>query len=73
MTCPNCNSEMMKVIYFGLPGRLCENYGCSTLSGPVELIPNWLSQFAAGEDGFCFMTYEGSYWRALWQWLKGAE
>jgi hypothetical protein len=64
------HGEVMKVIYFGLPGELSED-GENYLTGPAAWVPNWLAQMCAGEDGFCFMVYEGSYWKALWAWLKG--
>ena len=70
--CPMCDTARWKVIiYFGLPGLLCQNVGCSSLHGPAAWVPEWLTQLAGGEDGFAFMTYEGSYWRALWEWLTG--
>lgn len=68
--CPRCSRPMWKVIFVGLPGRLCQNFGCSVLTGPAEFVPNWLAQLTAGPQGFGFMPYEGSYWRALWRWLR---
>ena len=69
--CAVCGNGAMKVIYFGLPGRLCEDIGCGSLTGLASYVPESVQQFASGEDGFCFMSYEGGYWPALWQWLKG--
>lgn len=71
MHCEYCGSETTKVIYFGLPGRLCENAECSLLTGLAAWVPRWLSVACAGPDGFAFMAYEGGYWPALWYWLTG--
>lgn len=72
--CPTCKSSTLKVIYLGLPVRLCEDAGCSTLfgfwSGVVSLIPV-PSQDGLGEPAWAFMVYEGGYWPALWGWLRG--
>lgn len=64
--CPTCNSPTVKVIYFGLPGRLCDVWDCGTLTGLASYAP-------AVSDGeaFEYMAYEGSYWAALWFWLTG--
>lgn len=61
-TCPECNAPLEKVIYAGLPGKICMK--CCMILG--------LASYAAmilftGR----FMVYEGSYWRALWHWLRG--
>lgn len=61
--CPLCGGESVKVIYAGLPARLCNNESCSALfSGFAEIIS--LLPF----NGM-FLVYEGSYWKALWRWL----
>ena len=67
--CTVCDKPTAKVIYFGLPGRLCLNYGCALLTGLASLVPEWLQYLAWGEDGAVFMTYKGSYFPALWRWL----
>ncbi len=64
--CPLCNGKTVKVIYFGLPGRLCED--CQCLDGLAAYAPPVASDTDAGPM-FAFMVYEGSYWRALWHWL----
>ncbi len=73
--CPICGQfTRVKVIYFGLPGVLCLGADCSLLTGPAAYVPIWLAQLCSGEDGFSFLTYEGSYWPALWRWLtRGPE
>lgn len=59
---------MHKVIYCGLPGRLCQSEPCSVLDGAAAWappIPTWTDY----GPFFAFMIYEGSYWRALLLWL----
>lgn len=62
--CSNCESPLVKVIYAGLPGKLCEH--CGRLTGlatiPVTVFFN----------GF-FFIYDCNYFKALWMWLKGVE
>jgi hypothetical protein len=70
MKCQGCGRQPAQVVYFGLPGRLCLN-GCNVLTGPASYVPAFVQHLAVGDDGFCFMVYEGSYWPALWHWLKG--
>jgi hypothetical protein len=63
MSCPICAGPVRKVIYYGLPLRLCEDEECSCLFGfwfwLVEHLPfnGWM------------MVYEGAYGPALWHWL----
>jgi hypothetical protein len=70
MGCPNCHDDTVKVIYLGLPGRFCE--ACGTLSGLAAYAPPIATETPHGPM-FAFMAYEGSYWRALWAWLRGAD
>jgi hypothetical protein len=56
----------------GLPGRLCVNEDCSCLHGLAAYAPAVSTDTEAGPM-FSFMTYEGSYWIALWEWLTGAH
>jgi hypothetical protein len=58
-----CKHEYVKVIYMGLPMKLCDN--CYQVEGFWSWI-FWCVNF----DG-TFMLYEGSYLKALWYWLKG--
>lgn len=60
MKCKACKGDnVLKCICFGLPMKLCED--CSTGWG----IRSYLFGYSNGQ----LMTYEGSYWRALWHWL----
>jgi len=70
MTCPNCGcANMNRVIYLGLPGRLCPTSGCNTLLGPASYAPAITYLNAEGEIDFHFTRYEGSYLKGLWFWL----
>ena len=55
----------MKVIYMGIPVRLCSNEMCSTVFGPWAWLMN-LVPF----NGWFFL-YNGPYLKALWQWFRG--
>jgi hypothetical protein len=62
----------MKVIFFGLPMRLCQNSECSQLFGFWSFAADWLplvSEDEYGEPVWKFMSYEGAYLSALWHWL----
>lgn len=65
--CPACSGEIYKVIYFGLPGRLCADEFCGTFTGLASLIP----PIAFDDRGAAYMVYEGSYWKALLEYMKG--
>jgi hypothetical protein len=67
--CSLCGSTMSKVIYGGLPGRLCDRPACCCLEGAADFAPAVSSEDDIGDPGFVFMAYEGSYWRVLWRWL----
>lgn len=60
--CPNCSEKTTKVIYFGFPMKLCTK--CYTLFGFWSWIP--VIHFNGA-----FMTYGGSYLKALINWLFG--
>lgn len=66
--CPLCRAPMLKVIYMGLPGRLCQDPNCCCLDGLAAWAPPVASETDDG-PAFAFMVYSGSYWRALWRWL----
>jgi len=52
-----------KVIYMGLPMSLCSDGNCNCLWGFWSIVPCcWFNG--------CFMEYDGSYWEALWVWLR---
>lgn len=65
--CPLCDYPAMKVIYFGLPGKLCANLSCSCLTGWAV----WAPRVANEEGEFAFYIYKGSYWRALCNYVVG--
>lgn len=72
MCCPNCGDteQQGKVIYYGLPMRFCfsnteRGRDCNSLYGFWSWIASYLPF-----NGW-FMTYQGSYFKALWHWLKG--
>jgi len=64
--CKFCGGIMEKVIYAGLPGRLCENEDCNALSGPAV----WIAELYF--NGM-FFHYVGNYFVALWYWLTNNE
>jgi hypothetical protein len=66
MKCPRCGSEMVKVIYMGLPGRLCysEDEKCNCMIGPAS----WAARLYFNGH---MLVFDGSYWRALWHWVWG--
>jgi len=61
--CPLCSTESVKVVYYGLPHRLCGNDECNYLWGWFD----WLTTRLPFNG--VMMTYEAGYWRALWAWL----
>lgn len=65
MKCRRCGAPTMKVLYMGLPARLCSDDSCSTLDGGLSRAITWLPF-----NGW-FFAYEGGYWPALWRWLFG--
>lgn len=62
-TCPQCGSAYIKVIYAGIPARLCVDETCNCLWGFWSTLITWLPF-----NGF-FFIYEGSYLKGLWRWL----
>lgn len=63
--CPLCQRLGFKVIYFGLPARLCSAEACSCLWAHWSI--EWLLTRLPC-NGWLF-RYEGGYLRALWAWL----
>lgn len=61
--CPKCGRLSEKVIYAGIPARLCTDETCSCLWGFWSFLITWLPF-----NGI-FFVYEGSYLKGLWQWL----
>lgn len=60
--CPSCGAKGFKVIYLGLPMKLCSDESCSCLWGFFS------SAAFLSHNGF-FLPYEGSYLIALYHWL----
>ena len=74
MKCKACGGEnASKVLFLGFPGWLCEDcYTCGGLASWAAWLWARLVPRMSDEDtGFMFMAYTGSYWRALWTWLRG--
>lgn len=69
MNCVLCGGPAWKVIYFGLPGRLCQCESCSSLTGLAAYAPIVVSDDESGLPAFKFAVYEGSYLKALLRWL----
>jgi hypothetical protein len=65
--CPLCGSSHEKVIYAGLPLKLCVKKDCNCVWG------FWSRLFYLLPFNGVFMKYHGSYWRALWHWLTAEE
>ena len=41
--CKLCGHEAQKVLYYGLPGHLCNDKGCATFTGPAaNRLLSWL-------------------------------
>jgi len=61
--CPQCQGSAFKVIYYGLPLKLCKDESCSCLFGFWHFIAYHLPF-----NGF-FYIYEDNYFSALFRWL----
>jgi hypothetical protein len=68
--CPECNGESSKIIAAGLPMKLCLE--CNLLWGFWSWFYAYLISPIEGmiNGNFCFLTYEGSYLKALWEFIK---
>jgi len=64
MKCPTCGVESSKVLYMGIPVRLCNDRNCNTVFG----FWSWLMALVPF-NGF-FFVYEGSYLKAMYDWLR---
>ena len=56
-----CSGAAGRVIYMGLPLWHCDK--CGTIWGFWSFVP------AFWFNGWLY-PYEGSYWKALWEWLN---
>lgn len=67
LTCPGCKGEAWRVIYYGLPHRLCADEDCARIWGWASWLTAWLPF-----NGL-LLRYRGGYWSALWRWLTWEE
>lgn len=63
--CPACGGDTAKALYLALPLGFCLDEACGTAWGLGATVMGLL-----GFNGR-IAVYEGSYWRALWQYLRG--
>lgn len=63
LSCPTCKARVDKIIYAGLPMKLCSDPDCSRIFGLWSFAADWI-----GFNGV-MVCYEGSYGKALWHWL----
>jgi hypothetical protein len=63
ISCPRCDRSADKVIYYGLPMRLCESEYCACLFGRWA----WIALLLPFNG--LFFVYRCSYPVALWIWL----
>jgi hypothetical protein len=62
--CPLCGAQGFKVLYAGIPMRLCEDTECAAVWGGGAWLMAWLPF-----NGW-FVRYE-RYWPALWALMRG--
>lgn len=65
--CPMCHGRAGKILYMGFPGWFCAS--CSGAGGAASYVMMWFDWLEGG--GWTLLSYEGSYWRALWRYLTG--
>lgn len=65
LTCPSCAGPALRVVYWGLPSRLCASEECGLHWGWGQTATAWLPF-----TGFFLPYAEGSYWPALWRWIR---
>lgn len=63
--CPICDKTSIKVIYYGFPVRICEDGTCSCMFG------FWTNITSIFPFNGWMMEYEGSYFKALYDWIRG--
>lgn len=61
--CPLCGGKPLKAFYAGFPLKMCEDCNCAFgfFCWIFDVLP-----FIGG-----IITYEGSYWALLWDFIKG--
>ena len=65
--CPSCKADGDKVIYMGIPVKLCMNENCNTVWGFWSFIMTWIPF-----NGY-FTVYEGNYFVELFYWIFDNE
>lgn len=65
--CPACGHESVKVLYAGIPFKLCNNEQCNTIFGLGSYLITLLPF-----NGM-LVEYEGNYFEALWFFLTYEE
>jgi len=68
-TCPECGGPGTKVMYCGIPLKLCGDDDCACLWGFWQFLFVCLVPWNDGQ-GWVFIRYE-SYWTCLWDFLTG--
>ena len=64
--CPACGKKSKKVLYAGIPMYLCsDSEECSAVFGLGSFILLFIPFNGS------FLTYTGSYWKALRKFIKG--
>jgi hypothetical protein len=69
-TCLHDGRALTRAIYMGFPLTICER--CHEVAGIGARVIEWFP-VATDSDEFAFFVYRGSYWRALFAWLRGEE
>ena len=68
--CPLCDRPGIRILMGPLPVWLCQNEECSAVWGFWSRLACWLTPilYPPSDDGegFAFVAYTGSYWKALW-------
>lgn len=62
----SCGAPALRVMSYGVPGRLCVDERCGACWGPVALAVQVLPF-----DGVFVAYPPGGYWAALWRWMSG--
>jgi hypothetical protein len=64
VSCPACQTQAARVVYYGLPHFLCQDEECSTLFGFWSNVTEHLPF-----NGMFYAYEEGHYFTALWHFL----
>lgn len=67
--CSVCGAEPQTILYMGFPMYLCESDEAAHPEAPVVYgFWSWIPE--VWFNGV-FVLYTGSYWRALWSFIRG--